>query len=301
MAAILDASPRPGRSCGVVGLIAAAAAALAAALLYVPVFAGLITQWATDNDAAYGLIVAGAAAWLFVERWPRARSLPLRGSLAGVALLIVAGVIYMIGTLAADLFLVRVSLPLTAIGGLLFLAGPQHVRALAAPFALCFVAIPLPSALVTEITLPLQLLASQCAAAMLTGLGVPVVRDGNVLTLNYITLQVAEACSGMRSLVTLAALVGVYASVRELPLRRLAILAVATVPVALVGNGLRVAATALLAARVGADATRGAMHEATGWAAFVLMALALHGSESIPNRFRVGSEWVRSRLRTGSE
>jgi exosortase len=301
MAATLDASPRPGRSCGDFALIAAAAAALAAAVLYLPVVAGVITQWATDADAAYGAMVAAAAAWLFVQRWPRLSGLPWAGSNAGVALLAGGCVVYMFGTLAADVFLVRVSLPVIALGSVLFVAGPRHVRVLTAPFALCFVAIPLPSALVTEITLPLQLMASQFAAAMLAGVGVSVVRDGNVLTLPSITLQVAEACSGMRSLVTLAALGAVYASIRELPLRRIAILAAATVPVALAGNGLRVAATALLAARIGPDATRGAIHDATGWVAFVLMALALYGSESILNRFRVGSERVQNAFRVDPE
>jgi exosortase len=149
--------------------------------------------------------------------------------------------------------------------------------------------------------MPVQVMASQFAAVMLAGVGVPVVRDGNVLTLTYITLQVAEACSGMRSLVTLSALVAVYAAVRELPMRRLAMLAAATVPVALVGNGLRVACTALLAAPLGAEAVRGPVHDATGWAAFVLMASILYGSESVQSRLRTGSESVQSRLRTSSE
>jgi exosortase len=172
-----------------------------------------------------------------------------------------------------------------AVGTAWFLAGPQYVRALAAPFALCFVAIPLPSAIVTEVTMPLQLMASQVAAAVLAGAGIPVVRDGNVLVLNYITLQVAEACSGMRSLVTLSALVAVYAAVRELPMRRIVLLAAITVPVALVGNGLRVAVTAMLAGPFGVAATRGVMHDATGWFAFVLMGLALYGSASLVDRF----------------
>jgi exosortase len=301
MTAILDASPRSGRSYGVFTFIAAAAGALAAAILYLPVLAGLVTQWARDGDAAYGALVAGGAALLFVQRRSRVRSLPRDGSNAGIAVLAAACVIYMVGTLAADVFLVRLSLPVMVVGSVLFLAGPHHVRALAAPLALLFVAIPLPSALVTELTMPLQLMASRCAALLLTGVGVPVVRDGNVLTLDYITLQVAEACSGMRSLVTLAALVAMYAAVRELPLRRFVILAAATVPVALVGNGLRVAVTAVLAAWIGAEATRGAVHDATGWVAFVLMAAALHGSDSFLNRFRVDSELVQSRFRTGSE
>ena len=285
MAASLDASPRLGRSCSVFGVIAVVTAAAAAAILYVPVLAGLAAQWLTDDNAAYGAVVAGAAALLFVQRRTRVQALPRHASNAGVVLLACGCLTYVIGTLAADVSLVRLSLPMLAVGTAWFLAGLAYVRALAAPFALCFVAIPLPSAVVTEVTMPLQLMASQVAAAVLGGAGIPVVRDGNVLALSYVTLQVAEACSGMRSLVTLGALVAVYAAVREMPIRRIAFLGAMTVPVALVGNGLRIAVTAMLAGPFGVAATRGALHDATGWVAFVLMALALFGSASLLDRF----------------
>jgi exosortase len=312
MAASLDASPRLGRPCSVLRMTAVATAAVAAAVLYVPVFTRLVAQWIADEDAAYGAVVAGAAALLFVQRRSRVQVLPRRGSNLGGVILAGGCLIYVLGTLAADVFLVRLSLPMIAVATAWFLAGPDYVRALAAPFALCFVAIPLPSAIVTEVTMPLQLMASQVAAAVLGGVGIPVVRDGNVLTLNYITLQVAEACSGMRSLVTLAALVAVYAAVRELPVRRIVLLAAITVPVALVGNGLRVAVTAMLAGPLGVAATRGAMHDATGWFAFVLMALALYGSASFldcftsdvrpdPRSMRAEYDALRSHAGIGSE
>jgi exosortase len=183
-----------------------------------------------------------------------------------------------------------------AAGAAWFIGGAAHLRILAAPLALSVVAIPLPSALVTEVTLPLQLLASQVAAGTLGLVGVPVVRDGNVLTLSYITLEVAQACSGMRSLVTLIALVAVYGAVRELPLRRVLLLAAATVPVALAGNGLRVAFTALLASRLGADAARGFVHDATGWVAFVLMCAPL-----LALGVRLGSDRGQTRVRPRSD
>jgi exosortase len=156
-----------------------------------------------------------------------------------------------------------------------FVLGTAHLRVLAAPLMLLVVAIPLPSALVTELTLPLQLAASRCAAGLLQLAGVAVVRDGNVLTLNYITLEVAEACSGMRSLVTLVALIAVYAVMCGATVRRTIFLLTAAVPVAIVGNGLRVAFTGLLAARLGDGAAKGFVHDATGWIAFVLMCAAI--------------------------
>jgi exosortase len=172
---------------------------------------------------------------------------------------------------------------------LAFVCGTAHVRALAAPLVLCFAAIPLPSAVVTELTMPLQLAASQCAAGLLSTMGIDVVRDGNVLTLSYITLEVAEACSGMRSLVTLLALVAVYWGTCGASLRRALLLAAAVVPVSLAGNGLRVAATALLASRIGEDAVRGLVHDLTGFASFVVMCAALVAVHALTSRVtRVG-------------
>jgi len=294
MAIILDASPRLDRV-RVFVWITAAAGVLAATALYVPVVSGLARQWLEDADAAYGMIVAAAAAFAFKARLPQLRRLhPQRSgrerSAIAVVPLVGASVLYLLGTLAADVFLVRISLPVFLASTIWFMAGPAYVKVLAAPLALCAVAIPLPSALVTELTMPLQLIASQCAAAVLGGVGIPVVRSGNVLALGDIRLEVAQACSGMRSIVTLFALVAVYVSVRELPLRRIVILLLATVPIALAGNGLRVAITAMLATRLGESATRGWVHDATGWAAFVLMCAALfavHGWGQTPQTRRL--------------
>jgi exosortase len=105
-----------------------------------------------------------------------------------------------------------------------------------------------------------------------------------VLTLNYITLEVAEACSGMRSLVTLIALIGVYAAAYEATVKRTVFLLIAAVPVAIVGNGLRVAVTGVLAGRLGESAAKGAVHDATGWVAFVLMCAAIVGVHAALSR-----------------
>ena len=312
MAVSVDASPSSAPSLRVSSLILTAASAFAAVVLYAPVVTGLAWQWVDDSDAAYGAVVALAAVLVFTQRLPRVRTLPLCGSAWGLVPLLIACALYIVGTLAADVFLVRLSLPVFGAAALLFVAGSVHVRALAAPLVLCVVAIPLPSAFVTEVTMPLQLLASQSAAGMLTAVGVPVVRDGNILTLSSLTLEVAQACNGMRSLVTLFALVAVAATLGDLPVRRVVLLAAATVPVALVGNGLRVAVTALLASWIGESAVRGVPHDATGWAAFVLMFGALaalawgqigvrSGSDPDGTGVRSGSDPGRTGVRSGSD
>jgi exosortase len=100
------------------------------------------------------------------------------------------------------------------------------------------------------------------------------VRDGNLLTLSNITLEVAEACSGMRSVVSLVSVAAVCAAVIPLSARRSAMLIVAAIPIAILGNGLRVAATGMLALSMGDAAVRGTVHELTGFVAFVAMCVA---------------------------
>jgi len=236
---------------------------------------GLVHQWYADPDAAYGSLVAVAALVALRQRWSRLQLLRIEGSWWGAAAIAGASALYVVAALAADVFLLRASGVAWCAGALWFVCGPAHVRTLAAPLVLAFAAIPLPAAVVTQLTMPLQLAASQGAAGLLALIGIDVMRDGNLLTTNYVALEVAEACSGMRSIVTLLALVAIYWGTTAARTRRTLLLLVATVPIALAGNSLRVAATAVLAMRIGEDATRGLVHDATGFAAFVVMCSVL--------------------------
>ena len=125
--------------------------------------------------------------------------------------------------------------------------------------------------IVTHATMPLQLIASQVAAAVLQACQVPVLREGNLLMLDRVTLEVAEACSGLRSLVSLVSVTAVCAAFFSMSPRRVILLMAAAVPVAIVGNGLRVAATGLLSTWIGKAAAEGFLHDLTGYAAFVAM------------------------------
>lgn len=262
----------------------AAATAAAAATIFLPVIGGLVRQWYQDPTATYGAFVAGAVGVAIWQRSSRLRMAPRDGSWWGAGALAGAAALYVTATLAADVFLLRASAVGFCAAAVWFVGGAAHIRLLAAPLIMALAAIPPPGAPVTELTMPLQLAASQLATLLLGLLRVDVVRDGNVLTLSSVTLEVAEACSGMRSIVTLLALVAVYGGTCGSAAWRVLLLAVATVPVALAGNALRVAATAVLASRLGEDATRGIVHEATGFAAFAAMCAALAAVHLVASR-----------------
>ena len=249
----------------------AAMAFFAAALwLYAPVMTKLVRDWWDIPDYSHGFIILPFACALV---WARRRDLarePVAPSRAGLLIVVASLLLLVIGTLGAELFLRRASLLGFVAGSIVFLFGWRHLRLVMFPFLLVALTIPIPAIVITRLTLSLQLSASSMAETLLWFAHIPVLREGNVLVLPNATLQVAEACSGIRSmtaLVTLALVVARFNSRRWLP--RLLIIASA-VPIAVVVNGLRVAAAAIGARWFGVAAVEGAVHEALGWAMFVV-------------------------------
>jgi exosortase len=154
-------------------------------------------------------------------------------------------------------------------GSILYLGGTRWVKALAFPLALLLFMIPIPQIIYARLTLSLQLLASQLAEALITISGIPVIRTGNVLELPHQTLNVVEACSGIRSLISLSFLALIYAYFMDRRIwMRWALLA-ATVPIAIAANAIRVAITGLLT-QVNTMLAQGIYHEIEGYLVFVI-------------------------------
>jgi exosortase len=216
-------------------------------------------------------LLAGAAAFVAFRRSSDLRAIPLSPRSGGLIVATVAMLIYLAGSLAGDLFVQRVSLPIAITGAVLAGAGTAHFRTLFPAVALFTLAIPLPAIVVTYLTLPLQLVSSQIAADMLQASGMNVLRQGNLLVLDRISLEVAEACSGLQSLLSLGSVAAVGAAL--LPLDRFGrmVMFASVVPIAIIGNGLRVAATGWLTTWVGEMAVKGVVHDATGYVAFLVM------------------------------
>jgi exosortase len=256
-------------------LIAAALIAAALAVAYARLAAGLVRQWGTDDNYSHGFIVLPLALWFAWQRREALRALPLRPSAAG--LLVVAGglAMLMVGVLGAELFLSRVSFVVVVAGSILFLAGARHLRVLALPLAFLLLMIPLPAIVFNNIAFPLQLLASRAGATALDWGGVPVLREGNLLVLASTRLEVAEACSGIRSLVSLFTLAIVMGQLSLTRRWTRALLAVAAVPVAIIANAMRVAGTGFAAHFWSPEAAEGFFHAFSGWMVFGVAFVAL--------------------------
>jgi exosortase len=266
---------------------AAASALIGASTLavYSPVLTSLVRQWATDENYSHGFLVVPFAV-LFAWRARRGlASAEPRPHILGLALVVVSVLVLMAGVFAAELFLTRVSLLGVIAGSILFVWGPAHLRRLAFPFALLLLAVPLPALILTQIAFPLQLLASRAGEAVVSGAGIPILREGNVLILSDTKLEVVEACSGIRSLASLLTLALILGKLAEPRLWARVALVALTIPVAIVANAARVAGTGLAAAWIGPRAAEGFFHAFSGWLVFVAAFFALLACARVLRRF----------------
>ena len=233
----------------------------------------LAQQWLNDGDMGHGFFVPVVAAWIAWKRRDRLLSATLTPSWWGVPVMLWGMTQGYLGTLGADLFLQRTSTLITLVGLLLATGGGELIRELAFPLLLLPFMIPFPGVVYNQITFPLQLLASRVAEGALGVLGIPVLRDGNVLELANQKLDVAEACSGIRSLLSLSFLSLVYCYFFDRRVWMRWILLVSTVPIAIIANAGRVTITGLLS-QVNPELARGVFHDMEGWVIF-LIALAM--------------------------
>ena len=240
---------------------------------YFPILSRLVIQWSTDDDVSHGFfvpLVAGYVAW---QRREKLLSIEWKPAWWGIGVVVWAGVQGYLGMLGAELFLQRTAFLLSLLGVLLILGGTQLIRQLAFPLLLLPFMIPLPAVIYNQITFPLQLFASGVAEKSLEWMNIPVLRDGNILELASQKLSVAEACSGIRSLLSLSFLSLVYAYFFDRKVWMRWVLLIATVPIAIIANSARVTLTGVFS-EIDPSLAEGFFHEAEGWVIFVV-ALAM--------------------------
>jgi exosortase len=247
--------------------------AVAFLLVYSQILRGLLSEWWTNGDYAHGLFTPIAIAYVAYERRRTLSQIVTAPSFWGFPLIVGSQAMLIIGSLGAEFFLQRTSILVFFAGLILFLWGRQALSKTAFGLVLTLLAIPLPAVVFNSVALPLQLLASTMSESVLDLLHIPVYREGNVLQLpGHLMLNVSEACSGIRSLVTLIALAAlttmVSRFVRVPAWARLAFVA-SSIPVALIANAVRVTGTGLLAYEFGSRAAEGFFHSFSGALVFV--------------------------------
>ena len=243
-------------------------------ICYLPVVSGLISQWNENEDMGHGFFVPPIAAYIAWQKRDELFARPLRMNWWGLALLGWAALQLTIATLGAELFLARTAFVLSIAGCVLFAGGWHALKVLAFPVVLLFLMIPIPAVIYNELTLPLQLFASWVAESTLSLLGIPVLRDGNVLELPSQTLSVVEACSGIRSLLSLSFLALVYGWFFDRRRWMRWLLLAATVPIAIIANAGRVTVTGVMS-EIDPELAQGFFHTASGWVIFMIALVIL--------------------------
>jgi exosortase len=256
----------------------AAALTILTCFLYKDILPALAMDWWGDPNFSHGFFVPLLSAYLVWQKKDTLASLPLRPSWWGLPVMVGAMGALLLGILGAELFLSRCSFIILLGGLVVFFLGWAQFQALIFPWAFLFLMVPVPTLVMNEITLPLQFLASSLAAGLLALLGVPVLRDGNVIQLPTMSLEVAEACSGIRSLVSLITLAVIYAYLLEKNKVIQVLLVLSAVPIAIAANGLRVMGTGLTGIYWSPDKAQGFFHEFSGWVIFILSLVLLFGA-----------------------
>ncbi len=244
--------------------------------IYSGVVVKLVHDWYTDPDFSHGFLVPLFSAYLLWRKRDELRRTPVQQSWAGVPLILLAIVTLFLGVYGAELFLSRISLVMLFAGLVWTMAGRHMLREVRFALLILLLAIPLPAVVYNQITFPLQIFASKVAGAVLPVFGVPVLRDGNIIKLPSMDLEVAEACSGIRSLMSLLTAAIFYGYFLEPSTKRRVILALAALPIAVVANSARIVGTGLAVQYWDPDKALGFFHEFSGWLIFVVSLFCLY-------------------------
>jgi exosortase len=244
--------------------------------LYFPTLRHLVGQWWSDPDFSHGFFVPLFSAFVIWQERSRLTALDIRPSWWGLLLLGFGMCLLVVGQLGADIFLPRLSLLIVLASLIGLFLGWNFFRALLFPWAFLFLMIPIPAIIFSHITFPLQLLASQVASTILPWMGVPVLREGNVINLPVMQLEVADACSGIHSLLSLTTLAVIYGYLMERKVAVRVLLVVASVPIAVAANSLRIVGTGLLVQYWDPEKAEGFFHEFQGWLVFVASLVMLY-------------------------
>jgi exosortase len=250
-------------------------------LAYFPVWKGLLSAWSASDDYSHGFFILPVSLYIVWQKRERLAQVEKRPSSVGGIIVIFSLALYLLAHYAEVVTLASLSLVFVLVGVIIYLFGFSVFRELLFPLLFLFFMIPVPSQIFSSLTVPLQLLVSKASTAIATLSGVPVLREGNVIFLPNRTLEVVQACSGLRSMMLLLALSAgfAYLTLRANTLR-IALLAWA-VPAAILVNVIRVLLIIFADAYFGYDLTVDTSHTVFGVFIFILALILITGARGV--------------------
>ncbi|MGA3372011.1 MAG: exosortase A [Terracidiphilus sp.] len=249
---------------------------LLVAAAYYQVLGKLVTDWWQIPDFSHGFLVPIFAGYLVWEKRRALLDTKIAPAWSGIGLMALGLMVLILGVYGSELFLSRVSLIFLLAGLVLCFGGPYLLRELRFPLLVLLLAIPLPAIVYNQITFPLQILASKLASNLLPFFGVPVLREGNIIKLPVMDLEVAEACSGIRSLMSLFTLAVFYGYFMEKSRWRQVVVVLASIPIAIAANAVRILGAGLCVQYWNPEMAQGFLHEFSGWVIFLVSLASLY-------------------------
>lgn len=248
-------------------------------LTYAGILHKLITDWSKDPNYSHGFLIPFISAYFIWQKRAELRGVASQPSNWGMLLVLSGLALLLMGTLSGEYFTMRLSMLVVLAGVVVFARGFSFLRAVAFPFGFLIFMIPLPYLVYDALAFPLKMIVSKYSVEFLNLVGVPILREGNILHLPQTTLEVADACSGIRSMISLLALGAAMGYMFLDGFARRAALVFLAVPIAVLANGVRVVGTGLLAVHYGSRVAEGFFHESAGLVIFgvalVLMGVAM--------------------------
>ena len=245
-------------------------------VLYFPFLQTLVHDWNVNDNFSHGYLIPPIAAFMVWHRKTQLKDVKAQPNLWGLLLTLTGLLQLIVAKIGAEYFLQRTSVILVLFGLTLFLLGTKWTKKLSVPMLYLLFMIPIPAILWNQIAFPLQLFASKSSTFFIQLLGIPIYREGNILHLADTTLQVVDACSGLRSLTSLLALSAAFAYISTLRTLKKWMLFFSAVPIAIAVNILRLTSTAVLAEWIGPEIAQGFLHEISGLFIFIIAFIFLY-------------------------
>ncbi len=251
---------------------------------YATIIPGMVSDWYNDENYSHGFLVPLISIYFLSLNWSELRSTPLRPSSFGLPVIIGSLMLLMFGFIGTEYFTMRASLVVLVAGIVLYWFGWAVFRLASLPIAFLIFMVPLPYIVYDALAFPLKLMVTKASVGVLKILSIPVVSEGNIIMFPQTVLEVADACSGLRSLMSLITLAVALAFISQKSAVKRTILIISAVPVAIMTNMFRVIVTGVLANHYGAAAAEGFFHEFAGMAVFILAMVILFTEGAILRR-----------------
>ena len=248
---------------------------------YLNIYADMSMQWSEDPNYSHGFLVPVISAYLIWQKKELLAKIPIKPANSGFILILFGTLALFAGVAAQEYYLRRSSSIFIIAGIVLFLFGWQWFKNLWLPILFLFFMVPLPYIVYDAMAFPLKLFVAKFSVISLKLMGVIVLREGNIIMFPNTILEVADACSGLRSLMSLLALGVALAVLTQKRKIAMILLVVLTVPIAVLTNMIRVIVTGYLAQYYGAAAAEGFFHEFAGMGVFLLAMVLLFMTSGI--------------------